>query len=263
MINGDFRTTRHIFCNSLWKHVLEFRLFFLIYGNAVWCEGGIKYGNITVKRGQLLRSYRNLQNDLEYIENNTIKKPSLSQIKRAADNLVEQNRLTVEQTELGTLFEVVNYDKYQPLRTEMEHPKQPDTKGTKEPPTPTDGTRLERQRNNNKKDNKDKNNNLNTNASDNGFEKFWSAYPKKRSKGQAEKVWKKIKPNEQLLTVMLAKLERAKTSVDWLKESGKYIPYPATWLNVKGWEDEYSEGGQPREPDPEDKRKRELIKKLY
>lgn len=71
------------------------------------------------------------------------------------------------------------------------------------------------------------------------FERFWEAYPKKRSKGQAEKAWAKIKPSEQLLEQMLAALEQAKTSADWTREGGKYIPYPATWLNAKGWEDDY------------------------
>jgi len=73
------------------------------------------------------------------------------------------------------------------------------------------------------------------------FEIFWKAYPKKKSKGQAEKAFRKIKPDEQLLATMLATIERAKKSADWLKESGKYIPYPATWLNARGWEDEISE----------------------
>jgi len=37
---------------------------------------------------------------------------------------------------------------------------------------------------------------------------------------------------------MIAKIEQAKKSEDWIKEKGKYIPYPATWLEAKGWEDE-------------------------
>lgn len=71
------------------------------------------------------------------------------------------------------------------------------------------------------------------------FEKFWQAYPKKKSKGHAEKTWMKLKPSEQLLETMLSTIERAKTSEEWTKENGKYIPYPSTWLNAKGWEDEY------------------------
>ena len=73
------------------------------------------------------------------------------------------------------------------------------------------------------------------------FDVVWKAYPKKKSRGQAEKAFCKIKPDEQLLATMLAMIERAKKSEDWLKEGGKYIPYPATWLNAKGWEDEYKE----------------------
>jgi hypothetical protein len=75
-----------------------------------------------------------------------------------------------------------------------------------------------------------------------GFEKFWAAYPKKKSKGQAEKAWQTIKPNEQLVATMIATIERAKTSADWTKDGGQYIPHPATWLNGKGWEDEYGTG---------------------
>lgn len=71
------------------------------------------------------------------------------------------------------------------------------------------------------------------------FSRFWKAYPKKKSKGQAKKTWMKIKPSEQLLETILSTIERAKTSVDWQKENGRYIPHPATWLNAEGWEDEF------------------------
>ena len=70
------------------------------------------------------------------------------------------------------------------------------------------------------------------------FDEFWAQYPKKRSKGQAERTWVKIKPDEQLFKAILDGLERAKTSVEWQKDGGQYIPYPSTWLNAKGWEDE-------------------------
>ncbi len=70
------------------------------------------------------------------------------------------------------------------------------------------------------------------------FGLFWGIYPKKKSRGQAEKAFKKINPDEQLLATMIAKIEQAKKSEQWLKNGGQYIPYPATWLNAKGWEDE-------------------------
>ena len=40
---------------------------------------------------------------------------------------------------------------------------------------------------------------------------------------------------------MISKLEEFKKSKDWQKDNGQFIPYPATWLNAKGWEDEVTE----------------------
>jgi len=70
------------------------------------------------------------------------------------------------------------------------------------------------------------------------FDQFWRAYPKKRSKGQAEKAWQKIKPDASTFRRIIEAIEIHKRSNDWQKESGAYIPYPATWLNAKCWEDE-------------------------
>lgn len=78
------------------------------------------------------------------------------------------------------------------------------------------------------------------NGSRAGFQIFWDAFPKKRNKGKAEQAWLKLKPDEVLLGTMLSKIEQATHTPDWKKEDGKYIPYPASWLNAKGWEDEYT-----------------------
>lgn len=72
------------------------------------------------------------------------------------------------------------------------------------------------------------------------FAAFWQAYPRRKSRGQAEKAFAKLNPSEQLLAAILAGIERAKTSEQWTRDEGKFIPYPATWLNAKGWEDEDS-----------------------
>lgn len=70
------------------------------------------------------------------------------------------------------------------------------------------------------------------------FDKFWIAYPKKKSKGNAEKWWEKHKPSKDLLNAMLKKIEELKNTDGWKKENGQFIPYPASWLNSSGWEDE-------------------------
>lgn len=112
-MGGAFLTSREIFTNPIWSNIVEFRLFFLIYGNAVFSDEGVRVGEVTLQRGQWLRSIRNLQKDLEYTENRAVKSYSTATIKRAIDSLVKQNRITSEVSELGTLFTVVNYAVYQ------------------------------------------------------------------------------------------------------------------------------------------------------
>ena len=75
-------------------------------------------------------------------------------------------------------------------------------------------------------------------ANNGGFEAFWTAYPKKKSKGQALSAWKKLKPDSALQAMILEAIENQKRSPDWQKDKGQYIPYPATWLNAMAWEDE-------------------------
>ena len=73
------------------------------------------------------------------------------------------------------------------------------------------------------------------------FDEFWGAYPKKKAKQDALKAFMKIKLNHEVLQNILLKLELAKKSDDWLKDNGQFIPFPATWLNGKRWEDEISQ----------------------
>lgn len=79
-------------------------------------------------------------------------------------------------------------------------------------------------------------------AVDDGFDRFWAAYPKKVSKGQAKRAWSKLKPDADLLDRMLRAIAAAKAAETWRKEGGRYIPHPATWLNAEGWEDERESG---------------------
>lgn len=70
------------------------------------------------------------------------------------------------------------------------------------------------------------------------FEAFWSAYPKKKSKADAEKAWRKLAPSPELCQRIHASIAAQLGSEDWRKDAGKYIPYPASWLNGRRWEDE-------------------------
>ncbi len=70
-----------------------------------------------------------------------------------------------------------------------------------------------------------------------GFDRFWTAYPKKTGKGAAVTAWRKNgHPGIEAIEAVLA---RARATAKWLEENGRYIPNPATWLNQKRWDDEY------------------------
>ena len=70
------------------------------------------------------------------------------------------------------------------------------------------------------------------------FDQFWSEYPKHRARPAAERAWKKLSPSVDLLKVILDSIEKFKVSDNWQKENGQFIPYPASWINGRRWEDE-------------------------
>jgi hypothetical protein len=70
------------------------------------------------------------------------------------------------------------------------------------------------------------------------FDIFWKAYPKKVAKGQAERAFEKLKPDESLMKIISSAVENQKKSEQWLKDGGQFVPHAATWLNGKRWEDE-------------------------
>lgn len=80
------------------------------------------------------------------------------------------------------------------------------------------------------------------------FGAFWAAYPKKKSKESARRAWKKISPDSALFErILLSVREHAEKDRNWQEEGGRFIPYPSTWLNAGGWEDEIQEQ-PPRKP---------------
>jgi predicted transcriptional regulator len=79
-------------------------------------------------------------------------------------------------------------------------------------------------------------NTINTETTKNyseSFENFWKLYPRKIAKGNAEKAWEKINPDEKLVADIVAAIAKQKPT--WTDP--KFIPHPATWLNGKRWLD--------------------------
>ncbi len=70
------------------------------------------------------------------------------------------------------------------------------------------------------------------------FDNFYKCYPKKVGKTKALSAWKKLKPNDDLVEKIIDAVEKSKLTHGWIKDGGEFIPYPASWLNAKRWEDE-------------------------
>ena len=70
-------------------------------------------------------------------------------------------------------------------------------------------------------------------ASENGFQVFWSRYPKQEGYGKAQEAWRKHAKGVPLETI-LAGVARWEVSQKW---ADGYVPMPATWLNQTRWKD--------------------------
>lgn len=80
-------------------------------------------------------------------------------------------------------------------------------------------------------------------AKEAAFEAFWRVYPKRVAKIAAQRAWKRIVNADTHLIEILEGLEKWKGNEQW--QNLKYIPYPATFLNQRRWEDEVPANGKP------------------
>lgn len=69
------------------------------------------------------------------------------------------------------------------------------------------------------------------------FESFWTAYPRKTGKKAALKAWNNAKDKPDIKTIIAA-ITAQRSSQQWQKDGGQFIPHPATWLNQGRWADE-------------------------
>ena len=87
------------------------------------------------------------------------------------------------------------------------------------------------------------------------FDRFWEAYPRHEAKKDALKAFEKINPDEGLLQRMLEAVAGWKGTDQWQENGGQFIPYPATWLNGRRWEDDI--------PKPREKAQKQVIAQQY
>lgn len=78
-------------------------------------------------------------------------------------------------------------------------------------------------------------------ASEVGFSEFWAEYPRKVSKGHAEKAYDKaIKANLASHDEIMAGLRRFRDDLDKNPRETRLVCHASTWLNGKRWADEYA-----------------------
>ena len=180
-----------------------------------------------IKRGERLTSIRQICRWVGWYERGIFKEPNPRTIVRIIDYLEQNLMLTIYRNKgnrTETHYSVCNYSLFQASDDNESNGKV---------------TPAQQSVHTNKKDKEGKEDITAR------FEAFYAAYPKHRGRDDAEKAFHKLKPNEALISVMMLKLEEFKQSPEWLKDSGKFIPYPATWLNKKRWEDELTADKKP------------------
>lgn len=70
------------------------------------------------------------------------------------------------------------------------------------------------------------------------FDRWYASYPRKVKRAEAETAWQNLNPDDALTDHMISVVGLWATSKDWTKEDGRFVPYPASWLNGKRWQDE-------------------------
>jgi DNA replication protein DnaD len=221
--NGWIKLYRELLDKPIWrlstpeqKSILITLLLLASHEPNEWEWKGEKF---TVRSGQFVTS-------LESLAKKTGIGISIQNVRTCIHRFKKLGFLTNKSTKCGRLISIINWDSYQP---DKKAPNKDGDKGVTKTQHMSNTYQECKNVKNEKKDPK-------TYCAN--FLFFWNAYPKKKSKASAEKAFLKLNPNKELREIILTKIEEAKKSDDWQKESGQYIPYPATWLNARGWEDE-------------------------
>lgn len=194
---------------------------------------------VEVKRGQLITGRKALSEETGLSE---------QQIRTSLTKLKSTSEITINSTNKYTTVTVCEYETYQLINNDINQQvnQQPNQQSTNNQPQ----TRIIRNK-------EDKNitplppleggvciSPKNFYTED--FETFWKEYPKKVGKGGAFRAWKKIKPDASAIDKMIAGVKLQRTTEQWKKDKGQFIPNPETWLNQRRWEDEVEVKAQPR-----------------
>lgn len=175
---------------------------------------------ITLNPGQLITGRKSISAQIKVSE---------SKVQRVLKLLESEQQIEQQTTPRNRLITVVSWQEYQSGEQQIEQQ------------VNNNRTTTEQQLNTNK--------NVNNGRSSiyaQKFEQFYAKYPKKKAKQAAVKAWGKLKPDDALFAQIMKGLDNHIRSEDWSKDDGQFIPYPATWLNGRRWEDEVTGEVKPK-----------------
>ena len=217
-----------------YKNPNTFRVFVHCLLTANYADS--KFEGIEVKRGQLVTSLQSLA-----------KQTSLScqQVRTALDHLMLTGEVTSTAYPKYRVITVVKYNDYQHDNKEVNKQSTSNQQASNKQST----SNQQHNKNNIKEiEEVEEHNNPPTRGPvgvEDQFEVFWSEYPRHDGKMNAKKAFIKLKPDGKLMNTIIEAIRKQKESWQWQKDGGQYIPYPATWLNGRRWEDEVAVGNGP------------------
>jgi hypothetical protein len=179
-----------------------------------------KWQGIDIFRGQFITSLDSLSSATGL---------SVRQIRTSLKKLITTSNLTSKTTNKYRVISVTNYVKYQGDDKQLDKPAT-SQRQTNDKPATTD-----KNNNNNKNENNDKN--LITLGD---FDSFWSAYGKIGNKQQAIKSYNKSIKQGASHEEIIRGVTSYQSQCQALGQEQRYIKHASTWLNNRGWEDDYT-----------------------
>ena len=153
-----------------------------------------------------------------------------SKVKRILAMMKSDQQIDQQAGVKGSMFTVRNWSKFQDNDQQNDQQLTSDRPASDQRPPTNKNERPEEGKNGKKK---------HLLASE-SFNAFYSAYPRKVKKQAAIEAFASVvEPKAaELLPDILTALKWQTASKDWQRENGQFIPYPASYLNGRRWEDQ-------------------------
>jgi len=200
-----------------------------------------KYKGHNIKRGQLFRSYNDIQEGTKWYIGWRKMTYNENHMKKGMRFLRETGRITTTKERGGVLITICKYDYYQDPKNYDKTTKGTEDRTIAEPQVNQPLPYTNKNNKNNKKEQEEE-----KKISLNLFEKFWELYPKHPDKGKAKTAWDKICTKKHSKVKELPTWDIIKKAVILQKKSERwqkieFIPHPTTWLNQSRWLDDPKE----------------------